>query len=79
MKYLTIGMIYTDPQLLDNGEITEDPDTTKGKPRKKPLPATYEPGWFYKFIVASCIYCGVDRQTDLSMAQTEKGLCSRRR
>ena len=31
-------------QLLDSGEILEEPNQKKDKPRRKPLPATYEPG-----------------------------------
>ncbi|KLO14606.1 ATP-dependent DNA ligase [Schizopora paradoxa] len=30
-------------KLLDSGEIVDDPDNGKSKPRRKPLPATYEP------------------------------------
>nr|VWO97197.1 Uncharacterized protein [Ganoderma boninense] len=31
-------------KLLDNGEVLEEPNQKKDKPRRKPLPATYEPG-----------------------------------
>ena len=31
-------------KLLDNGEVLEDADSKKEKVRRKPLPATYEPG-----------------------------------
>ena len=31
-------------QLLDSGEILEEPNQRKDNPRRKPLPATYEPG-----------------------------------
>ncbi|KAM5531588.1 hypothetical protein V8D89_014757 [Ganoderma adspersum] len=30
-------------KLLDNGEVLEEPNQKKDKPRRKPLPATYEP------------------------------------
>lgn len=33
-----------DLQLLDSGEIVDDIDNARSKPRRKPLPATYEPG-----------------------------------
>ena len=32
------------PKLLDSGEVLEDATDKKEKTRKKPLPATYEPG-----------------------------------
>ena len=32
-------------QLLDSGEVLEEPNQKKDKPRRKPLTATYEPGW----------------------------------
>lgn len=35
--------IYSNLQLLDTGETTEVSEGKKGKSRKKPLPATYEP------------------------------------
>lgn len=31
-------------QLLDSGEVLEETPDKKEKSRKKPLPATYEPG-----------------------------------
>lgn len=31
-------------ELLDSGEVNEDAEGSKGKQRRKPLPATYEPG-----------------------------------
>ena len=34
-------------QLLDGGEVLEEPNQKKDKPRRKPLPATYEPGAWY--------------------------------
>ncbi|OBZ68078.1 DNA ligase 3 [Grifola frondosa] len=36
-------------KLLDSGEILEEPNQKKDKPKRKPLPATYEPGayWYY--------------------------------
>ncbi|TFK55010.1 ATP-dependent DNA ligase [Heliocybe sulcata] len=30
-------------KLLDSGEVLEEPSNKKGRPRRKPLPATYEP------------------------------------
>lgn len=35
---------YDLPQLLDTGDILEEPNQAKDKPRRKRLPATYEPG-----------------------------------
>lgn len=32
------------PKLLDNGEVLEESTSKKDKVRRKPLPATYEPG-----------------------------------
>jgi hypothetical protein len=31
-------------QLLDSGEVVDETEPPKSKSRKKPLPATYEPG-----------------------------------
>lgn len=37
-------------QLLDSGEVLEEPNQRKDRPRRKPLPATYEPGGCYPLI-----------------------------
>ena len=38
------GRTHARMKLLDSGEILEEPTQKKDNPRRKPLPATYEPG-----------------------------------
>jgi DNA ligase-1 len=45
------------PQLLDSGDVLEEESGGSGRSRKKPLPATYEPG---KPSTTSMLDCGSD-------------------